>query len=83
MWPCLPPAKKASVVRFSGGSPAVGRRRTPSARFTSGSVASFRGLNPSDVLALHSTRIALPYSCRCALVTIGACASPANLVSVI
>lgn len=59
MWPCMPPAKKARAVRFSGGRPNVGRRRMPSARFTSGSIASFRGLKPSEVLALHSTRIAL------------------------
>jgi hypothetical protein len=52
MWPCIPPAKKAIVVLFSGGRPNVGRWRTPSARFTSGSVASFRGRNPSEMLAL-------------------------------
>ena len=47
------------MVRFSGGRPNVGLRRTPSARFTSGSVASFLGLKPSDVLALHRTRMVL------------------------
>lgn len=74
MWPCKPPAKKARNGRCRGGAPT----RNPSVscpvlRLISGKDASFRGLKPSEVLALHKTLIELWNKFGTCLVEYGPC----------
>lgn len=60
MWPCKPPAKKARNGRCWGRpSPRSPTVSCPVLRLISGKVASFSGLKPSEVLALHKTLIEL------------------------
>lgn len=59
MSPCRPPAKKARMERSEGGGPPVSPVISPVLRLISGSVASLRGLKPSEVLALHRTLMEL------------------------
>lgn len=57
MGPCKPPAKKASVGRREGDGPPMIPLLRPVMRLISGKDTSLEGWNPSDVLALQSTRI--------------------------
>lgn len=59
MWPCKPPAKKARMDLCDGGAPPRRPVSLPVLRLISGNDASFRGLKPSEVLALHRTLIEL------------------------
>lgn len=59
MWPCRPPAKKARMERLEGEGPPRSPTISPVFRLISGKETSFRGLNPSEVFALHNTLMEL------------------------
>lgn len=59
MSPCSRPAKKARIVRWEGEMPPTSPVASPVLRCISGNEASFEGLNPSEVFALHKTLIEL------------------------
>lgn len=59
MWPCNRPAKKARNGRCGGGEPPRSPMVSPVLRLISGKDTSFRGLKPSEVLALHKTLMEL------------------------
>lgn len=73
MWPCKRPAKKARTDRRDGWRPPVSPVILSVRIWISGKDASFEGLNPSDVLALHRTLMDLWNRCGTKEDTLGPC----------
>lgn len=63
MCPCSRPAKNARTERCDGEGPPISPVTSPVRRLISGNEASLLGLNPSEVLALHSTLMDLLNKC--------------------
>lgn len=63
MSPCKWPAKKANIDLSEGEDPPIRPVNSPVLRLISGKDTSLRGLNPSEVFALHKTLMELLYNC--------------------